>query len=411
MLYDAIYNTSNITMEESMKTCPHCGAQISEASKFCSECGYNFNGSAQPAKAQTNKLWIKFIPNLLFLVFALSLFGVFAESVISGISANVYLLCDSAIIHDSSLSIISVLSILLVIFAVFTVIAAVVTAAVKYVAYKNGKPINCKTDWISFACYVLYFLVGFIMCVVIASHQALYVGACPVWLIILPIIFTCLLGAYCAYIKYGATPVIAYEANSDNTPSNNGVEKAERKEASVKKEKSDSEVVARPKKSKALLPAILLLVVAAAMWALYMLPSIKAISYWYDYWQLNIYELNTGNIQYETLTRIFQYVFIGYLAIVTIMSVVLLIWSTVRAKKDGDAVAKVCGKSLLVTLISYGIYFAIALAWLLFTMMVAWFDIGCIAIISVAAIGLIGTIIAMVKFKKKLKQQATNSLE
>lgn len=28
-----------------MKTCPHCGAQISETAKFCSECGYNFNDS------------------------------------------------------------------------------------------------------------------------------------------------------------------------------------------------------------------------------------------------------------------------------------------------------------------------------------------------------------------------------
>ncbi|MDE5593091.1 MAG: hypothetical protein K2I75_04070, partial [Clostridiales bacterium] len=283
---------------------------------------------------------------------------------------------------------------------------------VKYVEYKNGKPISCKTDWISFACYMLFFLIGFIICIVIASHPALFVGACPVWLVILPIIFSCLLGAYYAYIKYGATPVAAYaEPTTNSATSNQGAEKTELKNEQPQKEKSDSKATPRRRKSKAVLPAILLLVVAVAMWALYLLPSIRALSYWYDYWSLNIYELNTDNIRYEMLTNIFQYVFIGYLAIVTITSIVLLIWSTVRVKKDGDAAVKVCGKLLLVTLILYSIYFAVAFAWLLFIMIAARFEVGCIAIISVAAIGLIGTIIAMVKFKKKLKQQATNSLE
>lgn len=402
-----------------MKTCPHCGAQINETAKFCNECGYSFIGTAQPAKAQTNNLWIKFIPNVLFLVFAISLFGVFAESVISGISASVYLLCDSAIIHDSSISFISVLSILLVIFAVFTVIAAVVTAAVKYVAYKDGKPISGKTDWISFACYILYFFVGVIMCVVIESHRALYVGACPVWLIVLPIIFTCLLGAYCAYIKYNAIAPAATVAQpiADSTPVQT-VEKAESKKAPSKQEKSDNDVIPRPKKSKALLPAILFLIFAVAMWGIYILNSIRVTQYQGDDWwslYLNIFDIHTYylNSAVRMFINLFQYVFIGFLMIITITSIVLLIWSIVRVKKDGEVAAKVCGKALLVTLILYSFYFVISLAWLLFTMMAkgTWFEVGCIVIIAVAAIGLIGTIIAMVKFKKKLKQQVTNSLE
>lgn len=399
-----------------MKTCPHCGAQISETAKFCSECGYSFNGSAQPAKVQSKDFWVKLVPNVLFFVFALSLFGVLAEPVVSGlICANVYLLCDSAVINDTA---ISTLSILLVILVILTVVAAVVTAAVKYVAYKDSKPVNCKTDWISFACYMLYLLIGFVICIVVSSEEHLLVGACPVWLIIMPIIFTCLLGAFKAYIKYGATAPTAtvVQSISDSTPSNQDVEQAENKNEQLKQK--NSVVTARPKIGKALLPAILFLAAAAIMWVLYLLPTIRYDAILHgDYCTFRFNMFHFDFVRHGTADKmfinIFQYVLIAYLAVVSVAAVILLMWGILRIKIGNASSAKVCNKTLLISLIFYIFFFVLSGAMLLFTIMAysTWFEVGCVAIISVAAIGFIGTIIAMVKIKKKRNKEAAENLE
>ncbi|MDE5562845.1 MAG: zinc-ribbon domain-containing protein [Clostridiales bacterium] len=395
-----------------MKTCPHCGAQISETSKFCSECGYSFNGSAQPAKAQSKDFLIKLIPNLLFLVFAISLFGVFAESVISGLSASIYLLCDSAIIHDSSISFISVLSILLVIFAVFTVIAAVVTAALKYVAYKNGKPINSKTDWISFACYALYFLIGFITCVVIASHQALFVGACPVWLIIMPIIFTCLLGAFKVYIKYGATAPETIVARQEQSLSAAQNDNKSNNESTVEREEVVNKKANR-KKRKAILPEVFLLLFAVVMFFLYGSSSIIYFSPNYVM-HFSLFSYNFANIESGTkmIVNIIQIAFWVYLAIVVVAAVVLLVKGCRRNFGNNHENAK-GSKTLLISLIMQIIYVLLVAAMMLIVIMTIDLEIyiGCYFLVGVPLVSAIGTIIAMVKTKKKRNEEATENLE
>ena len=150
-----------------MKICPHCGAQIEETAKFCSECGYNVNGSAYSAQVQSNSFWIKLLPNVLFLVFAVALFGVLAEPVMAGlIGANVYSLCDSTIVNLSSFT---ALSVVLVIFAGLTVVTAICTTVVKCLECKGGKLINSKLDSISFGSYVLFLVLGIVLDAVVAS--------------------------------------------------------------------------------------------------------------------------------------------------------------------------------------------------------------------------------------------------
>ncbi|MDE6617769.1 MAG: zinc-ribbon domain-containing protein [Clostridiales bacterium] len=393
-----------------MKTCPHCGAQISETAKFCSECGYSFNGTAQPAKAQTNNLWIKFIPNVLFLVFAVSLFGVLAEPVINGlISANVYSLCDSTVINVTALA---VMSILLVIFAVFTLIAAVATAAVKYVAYKDGKLVNGKTDWIYFACYALYFIFGLIMLVVVASTEHVLMGACPVWLIVVPIIFTCLLGAFKVYIKYGATApetIVARQeqslsaAQNDNKPNNEST--VEREEVVNKK--------ANRKNRKAILPEVFLLLFAVVMFFLYGSSSIIYFSANYVV-HFSLFSYNFANIESGTkmIVNLIQIAFWVYLAIVLVAAVVLLVKGCRRNFGNNHENAK-GSKTLLISLIMQIIYVLLVAAMMLIVIMTIDLEIyiGCYFLVGVPLVSAIGTIIAMVKTKKKRNKEATENLE
>lgn len=387
-----------------MKTCPHCGAQISETAKFCSECGYSFNGTAQPAKAQTNNLWIKFVPNLLFLVFAISLFGVLAEPVINGlICANVYSLCDSTVIDVTALA---VMSILLVIFAVFTLIAAVATAAVKYVAYKDGKHINCQADWISFACYALYFIFGLIVLVVVASTEHVLMGACPIWLIALSVIFAGLLGAYYMYIKHSATVPETVAERREQALSVTQNDNMPRDNASLNKQ-------ANRKNRKAILPEVFLLLFAVVMFFLYGLSSIIYFSANYVM-HFSLFSYNFANIGSGTkrIVNLIQIAFWIYLAIVVVTAVVLLVKGCRRNSGNNHENAKK-SKTLLISLIIQIIYVLLVAALMLIAIMSIDLEIyiGCYFLAGVPFVFAIGTIIAMVKTKKKSDKEAMEKSE
>ncbi|MDE6201440.1 MAG: zinc ribbon domain-containing protein [Clostridiales bacterium] len=391
-----------------MKTCPHCGAQIGDTAKFCSECGYNVGGGVVPVKAQSKDFWIKLVPNILFLVFAVLLFGVYALSVINGlISANVYSLCDSTVINDTA---ISVVSILLVVFAVFTLIAAVATAAVKYVAYKDGRPVNCQTDWVSFGCYILYFILGLIMLVVVASTEHVLMGACPIWLIVLPIIFTCLLGAFKAYIKYNATaPAAAFvKPITDSAPSNQDVEQAENKKEKVVKEKANR------KKRATILPEVFLLLFAVIMGGLYFVPSIMYYYRTYYVNHLSLVDYDFGHIGsgMKLVINLFQIVYLLLLVAVVITAIVLLVKGCQRNSSDNPEKTKK-SKTLLISLIMQIIYVVLACGLMLFAMMAMemWTDIGSIFLFGFPLLCAIGTIIAMAVSKKKRNKEAANNLE
>ena len=415
-------NCPHCSAENSNGVCPRCGAVLSATAKFCSECGHNIAGG-DCAKHKPDYFWIKLAPTALFIVFALLLFGVYAESLISGVvSVNVYLLCDATIVNDAGLS---TISILLIIFAVLTLIAAVVIAALKFLAYKQGKPINNKTDWISFACYILYFILGLVISIIIADNEVMFVGACPVWLIIMPIIFLGLLGAIHAYVKFNATvsQVSVAAPAAESTPSiQEKEEKAESKKEKRKKEKTESNGTTRPKRGKSLLPAILFLVFAVVMWILYSLPTIRYIRFEdnnYTIYTTDIYGFNF--IPYDDATNmfinIFQYALVGYLAVVTVAAVALLVYGILHVKKGDDAIVKVCGKSLLTILVLSAVHFVIALALFLFTMFGGsltgdvTYEAGCVVLVAVPAVCVIGAIIAMIKSKKNRNKKAPDNLE
>ncbi len=169
---------------------------------------------------------------------------------------------------------------------------------------------------------------------------------------------------------------------------------------------------ANVKKSKAILPEVFLLLFVIAMAVLYFVP----FAYFRHMFGIRI-NLLIFNIPYldsliKISVNIFQTVFLVCLVIAFVTAVTLLVKGRKRNSGGNPEKANVKSKIFLIMLIMQIIYVALAVAmvlYLIFTDLEIY--IGCYFLVGVPFVFAIGTIIAMVKTKKKRNQESAENLE
>lgn len=216
------------TRWEEEKTCPSCGTKLNGAARFCNECGYSFVETNE-VRAENNKQGsnqkntvanvygiLKYIPALLFGLFAVLLFIFYAapvavlpaqefmgEKIPSESYGNVYSMYSGIL---SEIPELKGAMLTLILLAVFALLYAIVNIFVNFLSATKNKEIklfgkvqitiSVFLSFISFIAYLVFFILGCVVCGKISAMdegmEILASGSCPILLIVFSLIFALL---------------------------------------------------------------------------------------------------------------------------------------------------------------------------------------------------------------------------
>lgn len=403
------------------KICKACGAETYSSAKFCGECGYSFvDNTARPQADKTtvrnNKITriAGLVKCAMFLLFGALLFVFYAAPVVRsvGIGLDVYTLCGA--VNDTA---ITVLMILLIVFAAVTLISAAATCFMRLRSVTDNNSRKTEehpaVESLSLVFYLLYFIIGIVMCIVIPVAYGTPACACPVLLTVFSTVFAFVdftVTVFGHKLANGVADRLQTDDNSFEAPKLENTSDKTKGEASEVAEQAATPQ-AKPKKNiKHFIPHISLAVFIAIMLLVgFVVPAFRGRYFYYMpsgafgrfYRGMTFFDLARYDGPFAAdCMYICNWTFAALCACAVVTEIAALVLTL--KNKDG---AKVARRALLAFGIVFFVFAGVALVIVLsedtFTT-----NAGIYVVLAAACIGIISAVVLAVKNKRRVARAA-----